>query len=76
MPGVHQVDDPLGAELRSARIAVDELDCDPAERERWRARLITITNAAKRDPALAQRRLARFRAELDARTTGPATAQH
>ena len=76
MPGVPQVDDPLGAELRSARIAVDGLDCDPAERERWRARLITITNAAKRDPALAQRRLARFRAELDARTTGPETAQH
>jgi hypothetical protein len=76
MLGVHQVDDPLAAELQAARIAVDELDCDPAERARWRERLITITNAAKRDPALAQRRLDRFRAELDGRTTGTETASH
>ena len=76
MPGVHQVDDPLAAELRAARVAVDELDCDPAERERWRARLISITNAAKRDPALARQRLDRFRAALDARATGSETTSH
>lgn len=69
-------DDPLGTQLRAARVAVDELDCDPAEQARWRERLITITNAAKRDAALAQRRLDRFRAELDARTTGTETAAH
>ena len=76
MPGVHQVEDPLAAELRAARTAVEELNCDPAERDRWRARLITITNAAKRDPALAQRRLDRFRVALDARVTESETAPH
>ncbi|HEX2497532.1 MAG TPA: hypothetical protein VHO00_01955 [Actinomycetes bacterium] len=69
-------DNPLGAQLRAVRVAVDRLDCEPAERARWRARLITITHAAKRDPALARRRLDRFRAELDARTTGTGTAPH
>jgi len=73
MPGVDQVD-PFGAELRAARVAVDELECEPAELARWRARLIAITNAAKRDPALAQRRLDRFRAELEARMTGTGAA--
>ncbi|HKE51789.1 MAG TPA: hypothetical protein VKE25_09780 [Actinomycetes bacterium] len=67
---MHQVDDPLAADLLAARVAVDALECDPAEHARWRARLIAITNAAKRDPALAQRRIDRFRADLAARSTG------
>lgn len=69
MPSVYQVDDPLAAELRAARTALDALDCDPLELTRWRARLIAITNAAKRDPALARRRLDRFRADLAARSS-------
>lgn len=70
MPGVNQPDDPLAAQLRAARVAVQELDCEPAERARWQAWLIAITQAAKRDSALAQRRLDRFHAELDARKSG------
>lgn len=76
MPGVTEAQDTLAAQLRAARIAVQELECDPAERARWQARLIAITQAAKRDSALAQRRLDRFHAELDARITGKETARH
>jgi len=71
---VNATEDALAAQLRTARIAVQALDCEPAERDRWRARLIAITHAAKRDSALAQRRLSRFRAELDERTGGKETA--
>mgnify|MGYP003543751882 CR=1 FL=1 len=60
----------LAAELRAASAAVQALPCEPDERDRWQARLIAITQSAKRDSARARRRLVRFRAELDARITG------